>query len=217
MNNSSSSSHSSYSVQFYFKFRFGVWLLRVPSTASPTKASRLSLTSASARRTAPSSLLWPVVEGPGDLGSEENPRPSHTVLFPSRPWRPPSTGCPSSTPSSTPWRSMNPSLSSSTTRSTLGRSPPSSTPPTSGKGPQAAFGVAHCCPLLRQGRVWWRDGRRTQDVGPAAGFYNRRQGPSTCQPVASGKFLTCLRLLFLTVQWGSIRQRLPGRAAVRIE
>lgn len=73
MNNSSSSSHSSYSVQFYFKFRFGVWLLRVLSTASPTKASRLSLTSASARRTAPSSLLWPSVEGPGDLGSEENP------------------------------------------------------------------------------------------------------------------------------------------------
>ena len=77
-------------------------------------APNSSALSVGGERRAPSSE-----ERPGDLGSEERqPSQSHPVRFPSRPWRPPSTGCPSSTPSSTPWRSMNQSLLSSTTKNT---------------------------------------------------------------------------------------------------
>ena len=82
----------------------------VPSQPAPASPAL----SVGGERGAPSSE-----ERPGDLGSEDRqPSQSHPVRFPSRPWRPPSTGCPSSTPSSTPWRSMSQSQLSSTTKNT---------------------------------------------------------------------------------------------------
>lgn len=104
---------------------------------------------------------------------------SHTVFFSSRPWRLPSTGCPSSTPSSTPWRSMNPNLLLSMIRITSSRSPPSSTTLTSGKGArrtgtgllQAAFGVTQA--------GWLSGDKLTQEKEPWGWLLSTGSNPSS--------------------------------------
>ena len=83
----------------------------------------------------------------------------HTDLCPCRPWHPPSTGCPSSTPFFTRWISMNLSPSWSTTRNTWDKSPPSSTTPTNGNSDTRVLkgqgGLGQLLSWQRCPQAWW--------------------------------------------------------------